>query len=115
MSRQHTREEVPRIQFQEDIRPRAKESEKAGGADNFRSREGNTVNGTSDYLHGQSNQPNALGPNYVNDVDRMEGLESTMTLTKGEYRPVSFGQPFSADDLVRAMDQSTLKPAAVQA
>lgn len=50
-----------------------------------------------------------------NLTNRMDGVESTTTLTNDDYRGMSFGQPFSADDLVRAMTKNTLQPSAVQA
>lgn len=53
--------------------------------------------------------------NDINGSSRMDGLEPTNTLTSDEYRQLSFGKPFSADDLVHAMTQSSLKPSAVQA
>lgn len=64
---------------------------------------------------GGGNHASRFDPNYTSDVKRMDGLESTKTLMNDDDRQMSFGQAFSADNLVRAMTSSTLKPSAMQA
>lgn len=65
---------------------------------------------TADTVH-----VNGIDPNKMTGSNYMDGLESTKTLTNDYHQLASFGQPFSADDLVRAMTQSSLKSSAVQA
>ncbi|KAL8651162.1 MAG: hypothetical protein Q9210_003416 [Variospora velana] len=105
MSRRHTREESPK----EEMRPRTRDSEKANGAGAPGSREVTMINGFRGYVPSDKNHyASGTGQTHASEGSHMEGL-------RGDYRQVSFGQPFSADDLVRAMTQSTLKPSAVQA
>lgn len=115
MSRQHTKEKVPSLSKQEDIRLPTGESQRATGVDTFRPREGLKVDGFGNPTYEESNKPNAHEKKFMSDINRMDGLEPTKTLTSDDYRHMSFGQPFSADDLVHAMTQSSLKPSAVQA
>lgn len=70
------------------------------------------MDGTGQHTPGKGINANGYEEN---STSRMDGLESTRTLANDDYRGMSFGQPFSADDLVRAMTKSTLQPSAVQA
>ncbi|KAL8715572.1 MAG: hypothetical protein Q9220_000908 [cf. Caloplaca sp. 1 TL-2023] len=110
MSRQHTKEDVPRPRTREEARPRTRESDKSNGRAEPGAQGGYMTNGIQDSPNIQKIQVNGIGPNQNKDSSNMDGLEPTKTVTNG-----SFGQPFSADDLVHAMTQSTLRPSAVQA
>lgn len=105
MSRRHTREEDQT----EEMRHGARDSEKANGAGAPGAREVTMINGFRGYVPSdKAHYASGTGQEHASEENQMEGLQ-------GDYRQVSFGQPFSADDLVRAMRQSTLKPSAVQA
>ncbi|KAI4107954.1 MAG: hypothetical protein L6R37_001386 [Teloschistes peruensis] len=102
MSRQQTREEVPAIPIgdsQSRTKSRKDDMKKTAETDNVI---------TNDRVN-KFEQP---APNYRN------GMDEPSPLTNGDTRHIrsgSFGQPFSADDLVHAMTNSTLKPSVVQA
>ncbi|KAI4086213.1 MAG: hypothetical protein LQ344_007732 [Seirophora lacunosa] len=105
MSQRHTREEVPKG----ETRPRTRASQEANDAHARGPPEGTTIKGLEGHVPSDKTHfASASQKIYTSDVNRMEGIE-------GDYRQISFGQPFSADDLVRAMTQSSLKPSAVQA
>lgn len=101
MSRQHTKEEASRLWKREEVRPPTQGSQKENGVQNHNTTNAARING--------ADEDSMTGNSYT------DGLESTKTLTNDYHRQGSFGQPFSADDLVRAMTQSTLKTSAVQA
>lgn len=109
-SRQHTREEAPK--------PRTSESHKVDPYTNPGTGERTMMNGFGNSVTKQDDGATGLGRNDTGDSDHMDGLESTKTLTNDDTRRLhggSFGQPFSADDLVHAMTHSTLRASAVQA
>ncbi|KAL8647949.1 MAG: hypothetical protein Q9226_006217 [Calogaya cf. arnoldii] len=99
MSRQHKTKEDPGHQTRESPRVVTKESHTADGLVSPAAVEKAVAKGTDRV------------PKKTRDGDYMDGLEPTKTQIHGG----SFGQPFSADDLVRAMTQSTLTSTAVQA
>ncbi|KAL8694932.1 MAG: hypothetical protein Q9218_000503 [Villophora microphyllina] len=110
LSRQHTREEVPPT--------RIREKPMMDGFIEPRVRESNMRNVFANSNFGNSNQANGFPYRIPDYGDGMDGLSPTKTLTNDDTRPLSggsFGGPFSADDLVHAMTNSTLGPAAVQA
>ncbi|KAI4262249.1 MAG: hypothetical protein L6R42_002568 [Xanthoria sp. 1 TBL-2021] len=104
MSKQHTTEEDPRPQTRESTRIVTKESLAADGLVSPAGVEKGVARG-NDRASGYG------APKKTKDSNYMDGLEPTKT----QIHRASFGQPFSADDLVRAMTQSTLKSTAVQA
>ncbi|KAL8951930.1 MAG: hypothetical protein Q9222_002114 [Ikaeria aurantiellina] len=110
MSRQHTKEDVPRSRTREEARPRTRESYKSNDPTKPGAQGGYMSNGIRNSSNKENIQVNGIDPNQTSHGGNMNGLEPTKTVTNG-----SFGQPFSADDLVHAMTQSTLKPSAVQA
>ncbi|KAL8675508.1 MAG: hypothetical protein Q9168_000020 [Polycauliona sp. 1 TL-2023] len=101
MSKQHTRDDHPRPLSREVARLVTQQSL---AADGLVSPAGMGKGGGKANEHGAPK-------NNTTDRDYMDGLEPTKTQIHGG----SFGQPFSADDLVHAMTQSTLKTTAVQA
>ncbi|CAL8574211.1 hypothetical protein XPA_000178 [Xanthoria parietina] len=104
MSKPDTNEEDPRPQTRESARIVTKESLAADGLVSPAAVEKGVAKGN----HRGSGHG---GPKKTKDDKPMGGLEPTKTQIHGG----SFGQPFSADDLVQAMTQSTLKSTAVQA
>ncbi|KAL8915174.1 MAG: hypothetical protein Q9171_000293 [Xanthocarpia ochracea] len=112
MSRQHTTEEDPRSRTRETaiiftkgsldvdglVSPATGENHMAKGVEKAIAKEYNCTNGHKT-------------PSTNSDSNYMDGPEPTKT----QIQRGSLGQPFSADDLVQAMTQSTLKPTAVQA
>ncbi|KAI4207852.1 MAG: hypothetical protein LQ346_000355 [Caloplaca aetnensis] len=112
MSRRHTREEAPSDRNREDTRPQTIDAQPTDVVDRIRPFDGTMMDGTGQHTPGKGINANGYEEN---STSRMDGLESTRTLANDDYRGMSFGQPFSADDLVRAMTKSTLQPSAVQA
>ncbi|KAL9597236.1 MAG: hypothetical protein Q9219_005279 [cf. Caloplaca sp. 3 TL-2023] len=113
--RQYTKEEDQRLRNGDAARPRTGDSQRSNKRDMFGESKGNTRSGFGNRIAEQNQTINGFGHDDFDDSNRMDGLESTKTLLNEDHGQASFGQPFSADDLVRAMTQSTLKPAAVQA
>ncbi|KAL8704592.1 MAG: hypothetical protein Q9201_002239 [Fulgogasparrea decipioides] len=98
--------------------PRTRESHTVAGYARHEAHESNMMKVRGNGTIEASERADGYEPNEQSDRDRMDGLEATKTLTNGDSRQLnggSFGQPFSADDLVHAMTQSSLKPSAVQA
>ena len=95
MSRQQTREDTRR--------PRTGDSSRSKGLEKIRTKDSDRTRG--------------LEPPKIVDRKNTTGIEPTSPLASGnrQLHGGSFGQPFSADELVRAMTQSTLQPSAVQA
>ncbi|KAL8738410.1 MAG: hypothetical protein Q9181_000781 [Wetmoreana brouardii] len=109
-SPQHTGENRPR--------PRTRESHRVDGYAKHEAHESNMMNVQGNGTIEESERANGYELHEKGDGDRMDGLEPTKTLTDRDSRQLnggSFGQPFSANDLVHAMTQSSLKPSAVQA
>ena len=80
--------------------------------------ESNITNGIGQDINGDRSRADGFARPNPSDNDGMEGLEPTNMATHHDTRHVhghSFGQPFSADDLVHAMTKSTLRTSAVQA
>ncbi|KAL8842220.1 MAG: hypothetical protein Q9170_000626 [Blastenia crenularia] len=107
-------EEAPKLRNQEDFRPRTRESQISNRGAIVGTHGKTMVNELGKQTNKEPHR-NKLQQDDTSDYSRMDGLESTKTLTNDDYRNMSFGRPFSADDLVHAMTQSTLKPSAVQA
>lgn len=112
MSRRHTREEAPKNHNRENTRPQTTDSQPIGGVDRLHPYDGTVMNGSVHHPSGKEIRTNGYEENLTS---RMDGLESTKAPTNDDYRGMSFGQPFSADDLVHAMTKNTLQPSAVQA
>ncbi|KAL8812409.1 MAG: hypothetical protein Q9223_003215 [Gallowayella weberi] len=113
VSRQRTKDDASRPQTREDARHITKASLAMDGLVSpttakidmaYDSKE-NGVGRESNRANEHLRLKNTRGSNL------MAGLEPTESHIQGG----SFGQPFAADDLVRAMTQSTLRPTAVQA
>ncbi|KAI4277440.1 MAG: hypothetical protein LQ337_001761 [Flavoplaca oasis] len=104
MSRQHTNEQGRRPPSRETARTVTKKNLAADGLVSPAGLEKTTAK--------KNERASGYGaPKKAEENNHTDGLEPTKTqISRG-----SFGQPFSADDLVRAMTQSTLKPTAVQA
>ncbi|KAL8725474.1 MAG: hypothetical protein Q9166_007336 [cf. Caloplaca sp. 2 TL-2023] len=113
MSHQHTTEEAPRPRTREEgARLVTKASLAADGLVSSATGGNQMTNSMGNGNIKGMNGANEYGqPMDTSNSNRTHGLEPTKTQIQGG----SFGQPFSADDLVRAMTQSTLKPTAVQA
>ncbi|KAL8992977.1 MAG: hypothetical protein Q9169_006690 [Polycauliona sp. 2 TL-2023] len=104
MSKQHTNENYQRPPSREIARVVTKQSLAADGLVSPAGIE-KSMTEANERRSGYGAAKKATDHNY------MDGLEPTKTQIHGG----SFGQPFSADDLVQAMRQSTLKATAVQA
>ncbi|KAL8936778.1 MAG: hypothetical protein Q9211_004021 [Gyalolechia sp. 1 TL-2023] len=99
----------------EEVRPPTQESQHGDGVRSFGTNESMMMNGFGTHSTAATVHIDGLDQNHMTNSNSMDGLESTKTLTNDSHQQASFGQPFSADDLVHAMTQSTLKPSAVQA
>ncbi|KAL8962456.1 MAG: hypothetical protein Q9193_001137 [Seirophora villosa] len=100
---------APFSTIEADVPNLSRASQEANDANARGPPEGTTTKGLEGHVpRDKTHFASASQKIHTSDVNRMEGIE-------GDYRQISFGQPFSADDLVRAMTQSTLKPSAVQA
>ena len=112
MSRQHTTEEDPRPRTRETAKIVTKESLDVDGLVSPATGENHMAKGVEKAIAKESNCTNGhKAPSTKSDSNYMDGPEPTKT----QIQRGSLGQPFSADDLVQAMTQSTLKPTAVQA
>ncbi|KAL8779804.1 MAG: hypothetical protein Q9213_006762 [Squamulea squamosa] len=112
LSRQHTTEEIPPPQTRESARDVTKQNLAADGlvspATGGEQVGNNLKNGVprgNARINGYGAPIKTSDSNYMNDPEP----------TRSQIHVGPLGQPFSADDLVRAMTQSTLKPTAVQA
>ncbi|KAL8943226.1 MAG: hypothetical protein Q9216_001214 [Gyalolechia sp. 2 TL-2023] len=115
MSRQHAEEEAPRLRKRGERRPPVQESLNKHGVHSSGTHESEMVNDFGNHTTADMTYVNGYDQDNVTGSNHMDGLEPIKTLTNDYHHQASFGQPFSADDLVRAMTQSTLKPSAMQA
>ncbi|KAL8699572.1 MAG: hypothetical protein Q9224_001351 [Gallowayella concinna] len=112
VSRQQTKEEASRPQTRENARDITKTSLAMDGLVSPATAGTDTVKDEENGVLRESNRANGHVPSRnTKGSNLMAGQAPTKTQIEGG----SLGQPFVADDLVRAMTQSTLKPTAVQA
>ncbi|KAL8969851.1 MAG: hypothetical protein Q9183_001794 [Haloplaca sp. 2 TL-2023] len=110
ISRQHTKEDAPRSQ--------TRGGHTVDPYDSSGPQERNITNGIGQDINEDRSRVDGFARPNPSDNDGMEGLEPTNMVTHQDTRHLqghSFGQPISADDLVHAMTNSTLRTSAVQA
>ncbi|KAL8771011.1 MAG: hypothetical protein Q9209_003430 [Squamulea sp. 1 TL-2023] len=112
VSGQHTTEEIQRPQTRESARDVTKQSLAADGLVSPATGGEQVGDGLKNGVAKGNTRADGYGaPKKTSDNNYMDDLEPT----KSQIHGGPLGQPFSADDLVQAMTQSTLKPTAVQA